>query len=207
MKRYLVALNLLLAVGTAIGGYYAPQPFWQPVLINAATAFFGAALAIILVNVYLERDSRRKAVRALLRLAQDGIVDFHNTFLDIVWTKFGKDDFGKLRENFKEAGGDVMVLAPEQRKSIYDLAKQHQTHLGPLLEKLDQALVEVVSLTGWSLDANLLAQALQCRVSIRKFRMLKLDDSDDAINGAAEHLIDIDTFGTTALHILKDMGK
>jgi hypothetical protein len=207
MKRYLLVLNLLLAVGTAIGGYYAPQSFWQPVLINAATAFFGAALAIILVNVYLERDSRRKAVGALLRLALDGIADFHNTFLDIVWTKFGKDDFGDLCEKYKKAGGDVMVLTPEQRKSIYDLAKQHQTRLGPLLEKVDQALAEVVSLSGWSLDASLLTQALQGRISIRNFRTLSLDDSDDAIKGSAEHLIDIDTFSATAIHILKDISE
>ena len=205
-KPMLTAVNAALALLIAVGAYFAPAGYWQSLLVNLATVFFGAALAIVVVNIYLERDSRRKAVGALLRLATDGIADFHNTFLDLMWGKFGKDDFGQLRERFKNARGDIMVLNQEQRRAIYDMGKQHHAKLTPLLEKLDQVLAEVTSLVGWSLDSTLLTQVLQGRNAIRRFRSITLDDSDQAINEAAEHLIDIDTFSASAYHILKALS-
>lgn len=206
MKKYLVQVNLLLAILMGVASFYSKPEFWQPLLINIATTFFAAALGILLVNIYLERDSRKKAVRALLQLAQDGIADFHNSFLNMVWTKFGKDDFGDLRYKYKKAGGDIMVLTPEQRKSIYDMSKENQDKIGPLLEKLDQALSETVNLVGWTLDADFLSQSLQARNAIRSYRVIEHNDSDEAINGIAEHLIDIDTFSATAYQILKGVS-
>lgn len=207
MKKYLVQVNLILSLATGVGAYYSIAEFWQPLLINLATTFFAAALGILVVNIYLERDSRKSAVRALLTLSQEGIADFHNAFLDMVWTKFGKNDFGELRDKYSDAGGDIMVLTPENRKSLYDISDENQNRIGPLLEKLDQALSETTNLVGWSLDADFLSQAIQARNSIRAYRVLEHDGSEEAINGVAEHLIDIDTFSSTAYHILKRVSK
>jgi len=206
MKKYLIQINALLAILIGVLAYFLDHVFWKPILINISTTFFAASLGILLVNIYLERDSRKKAVIALLQLAQDGIADFHNSFLDMIWTKFGKDDFGDLREKYKKSKGDIMVLAPEQRKMIYDMSKEHQDKLGPLLEKLDQALSETTSLVGWTLDATFLSQSLQARNAIRSYRIIEHDDKDDSINKVAENIIDIDIFSTTAYHILKSIG-
>jgi hypothetical protein len=206
MKKYLIQINVGLAFLVGVGSYYSDANFWQPLLINIATTFFAAGLGILLVNVYLEKESRKKAVKALLQLSQDGISDFHNAFLDMIWTKFGKDDFGDLRTKYKKAGGNIMVLSPEQRRKIYDMSKENQEKLGPLLEKLDQALAETISLVGWTLDSDFLTQAIQARNSIRAYRVIEHDDADDSINKAAKRIIDIDTFSATAYHILKDVS-
>jgi len=206
MKRHLVLICIAFAGAIGLGAYFAPETFWQPLLINLATVFFGASLAILLVNIYLERDARKQAVQALLALASEGIGDFHNTFLDIIWTKFGKDDFGDPRTKYKKADGDIMVLTPEQRKGVYDLAKEHQTRLNPLLERLDQSLAEAVALVGWSLDHRFLTQALQARSAIRRYRSIDLDDSDESIQNAAKRIIDIDTCSADAYHILKELS-
>lgn len=207
MKRYMIAASVLAALATATAAFFAPEKFWQPLLINVATTFLALALGVIAVNIYLERDIRRDAVRSILSLANEAIANFHNTFLDLMWSQFSKDEFGEMRDKYMKAHGDIMVLAPESRQRLYDSAKQKSAEVAPLLQKLDETLSEITALVGWNMDARVLQQALQARTSIRKYRAIALDDKPETVGRIAKHLLDIDTFSATVHRLLEELGQ
>lgn len=189
--RFTIAATFLFII-CAIGAYYAPLIFWQPLLINIATTFFAAAVGIILVNIYLDKESRKGAVVSLLQLSQSAIADFHDHVLDLAWTKFGKDEWGDLIVAYVKSEGDAMTIKPGFRQWIYELAKPDSQKLGPLIQKVDDSMQEIISLVGWSLDPDLLAFALRTRNSIRLYRGIPFDDSEEAKCKITEHLLDID---------------
>ena len=191
MKTKFIWLTGALSVASGIGAYFSPTPFWQPLLINIATTFFAVAAGILIVNIYLDKASRREAVLSLLQLSDSTIVEFHDHLLDLVWTKFGKDEWGEIVDGYVSSGGDPMTIKPGYRRWIYDLAKADSNKLGPLIQSLENSLEEITSLVGWSLDADLLAYALRARNAIRLYRGIPLDDTDEACSKITEYLIDI----------------
>ena len=46
LKHYLIATTAILAVLTAVGAFFAPEKYWQPLLINVATTFFAATVGL-----------------------------------------------------------------------------------------------------------------------------------------------------------------
>jgi hypothetical protein len=191
MKAKFIWGTSLLALAAGVGAYFAPSSFWQPLLINVATTFLAVAVGIVIVNIYLDKASRRGAVMSLLQLSDAAIIDFHDHVLDLVWTKFGKDEWGELVDGYVASGGDAMTIKPGFRRWIYDLVNADQSKLGPLIQSLDSSLQEIISLVGWSLDADLLACALRARNAIRLYRGIPFDDTDEACAKTTEHLIDI----------------
>lgn len=206
MKKHLVWINILLFVALSVGAYYSPTTFWQPLLINMATTFFAICLGLVVINIYLEKAQRKGAIRSLLHLCNNAIANFHNTFLDLIWTKFGKNEFGDLRNAYMKAGGDPKTLPPETREKLYLLATTKQNELSILIQSLEESLAEVTRLVGWDLDADLLSECLKARTAIRHFREVKLDGSDKAKEDISEHLIDIDCFSQYARDKLLELA-
>lgn len=204
MKKWLVLICSSAAILSAVLAYYL-SGYWQSLVLNVAAAFFAASLGIVLINVYLERNSRAGAVRSILMLSNKSIARFHNTFLDLVWTKFSSTDFGDLREKYIQANGDIMVISPDDREKIYILAKNKNDELSALVGELEQSLIEITSLIGWDLDVDLLESTLKARHYIRSYKAVSFDDSQDAKNRVAEYLIDIDTFSQFARIRLKKL--
>ncbi len=192
MKTKFIWITGLLTIVSGAVAYFAPLAFWQPLLINVATFFCALAIGLVVVNIYLDKESKRGAVISLLQLSHGAIAEFHNHFLDFVWTKFGKDEWDEVVTGYAKSDGDAMTIKPGFRRWIYDLAKTDANKLGPLLQSLDSSMQEIISLVGWSLDANLLAYALRTRNAIRLYRGIPLDDTDEAASKVTEQLIDID---------------
>jgi hypothetical protein len=206
MKEKLIWINSFLFVAAAIGGYFSPEVFWQPLLINLSTTFFAIALGVVVVNIYLDKASRQGAVISLLQLSDRAIAEFHDSFLDMVWTRFSKDEWAEIVRGYTRGGGDVMTIKPDYRTWIYELAKEKQNKLNPLIQDLDDSLQEIISLVGWSLDDELLACALRARNAIRLYRGIPYDDTEAAHSKICEHLIDMMLQASSARGRLMDLS-
>ena len=154
--------------------YVCPQPFWQSVLINTSTSFLALGIGLIFVNIYLERNSRKDAVRSLLILSDQAIATYHNTWLDLCWAKFGRDRFSEITVEYIKSNG-----APEglQRvvRDLYTLVKDNAVLISKL-ESLENALTELSRMAGWDLDARLLKACLDARISISRLREITMLD-------------------------------
>lgn len=125
MKQMLVVVSFGMMALLLVGAYYCPNAFWQAVGINAATSFMALGIALIFVNVYLERSARRGAVKSLLVLSNQAIAEFHNAFLDICWAKFGRDEWGQIGREYINAQGQPEALRQEVRRFLYNTAKSN----------------------------------------------------------------------------------
>lgn len=205
-KVGLVVAGMVLGVASAGAGYWLPPPFWQSLFINLATTFFALAIAVVAVNMYLERSKQREAVKSLLLLSNEAIARFHNTLLTHLWTRFGKVEFGDIRKEYVRTNGDPNAIKPDDRSKIYELVKANTKDIMSLVENLDQSLIELTTLVGWDLDVDLLTHILKSRFCVRKLRNRSFDDSDDAKKAVCEHLIDLDNFSQLARYRLMEMA-
>jgi hypothetical protein len=193
-----MALTLTLA-------YFCSSPFWQAFLTNASASFLAIGFGLILVNIYLEKSARKGAVKSLLVLSNRAMVSFHNKWLDLCWAKFGRDEFGKIGQEYIESDGKPEALKQSVRKDIYDLVK-NSNDLRSSIENLEESLTELSRMAGWDLDARLLEACLDARISISRFKSIEFDGSEADIDKVTEHIFDIDIHIQNARSLLMDLA-
>jgi hypothetical protein len=205
LKQLLTLLSfLLMAISLAIA-YYCQSAFWQAVAINSGTSFMALGVGLLFVNVYLERNSRRGAVRSLLVLSNDALADFHDMLLDLCWAEFGRDQWGKIMEEYIDADGQPQALRQDVRDKLYVLIKSNSMLMSKI-ERLEETLTELSRMVGWDLDANLLRACLDARISISRLKKTTLDESDEAKNSITEHIIDTDLHCQDARTMLMEIA-
>lgn len=205
MKRILILVSFAFAAGALAAAYYCKDTFWQAVAINVSTTFLGIGFGVIAVNIYLERNSRKGAVRSLLVLSHESIAEFHNLLLDICWAKYGRDGWKKILAEYAEAKGKPEALRQEVREALYEIMKNNHT-VKNRIDILEETLTELSRLVGWDLDASLLKACLDSRIAISRLKSVVMDDSPKAIDATTEHLLDSDHHSQRARRILMEMA-
>jgi len=201
---YLATACLLLFIALAIGAAYS-NPYWQALLINLSTTALGLAIALIVINVYLDRSARREAVRPLLKLIAPAIGAHHNDLIHAAWDRFGKPQFGEIAKRYTENNGDPRALTPDERNSLYDIIKTNRDRVLDLLGRIDNDLRELVVIIGWSFDPDILKHAFSCRYAISQLRIITFDDSNDAKLAICEQFLDADMMAFAVLRNLHSL--
>lgn len=206
MKKYLILISVILAALAGVAAYYSTSNFFQSYLIEVSATFLSVAVGVVVVNIYLDRASRKGPTKLILALSNEAIVSFHNTYINLLLTKFGKSELQAFADIYINTNGDPKALSPNIRSQIYELAKMKENELTKLLHDLEGALTEITSLAGWDLDTQLLESTLKARTAIRQYRKLSFDDSDDAKEKLTEALLNIDIFTDEVHTILIKLG-
>lgn len=209
MKRSLVIITVLLAifgVGGLIVAYFIEDKYFQGLLVGLSCSFFQLFLGLLIVNIYLDRKSRKGAIHSILVLSNYNIGKFHNRFLELLWTKFGQNELGNLIDEYIQGDGRPEIIPPEKREKIYGVIKNNHLEIVSLLTELESTFTEMSRLIGWDLDATLLQFTINARSSIREFLAITPDDSEDSKLHLVEYLIDIEYSASSANGILKDLA-
>lgn len=209
MKRFtkLWLALFIIVVATIFFGlsFEIVQPEFNSLFIGLAGNLLAVALGIIIVNQYMESHSRKRAVKALLTLSNKVIADFHNHWMNISWAKFGRDRYGEIASEYVRSEGKPEAIQEDTRQGIYSLYK-NDPFIQNYIRKLDEVLVEVSRLAGWSLDADVLAECLKARIAISTLSSVKLDDSALAVNTVTEQVLDVDLFTQAARSMLMEIA-
>lgn len=192
MKVWLIGVNIVLCIVCAIAAYRVSEPFWQPLFISASTVFFASAWGVLLINIYLDIRSRRDAVTALYLISEDALLNVHNNFLDLMWSRFGRARFAEIVDQYTSNDGDPQALSPEDRDKFYREISDNREEVLAVMNDLEKTLDELCRLAGWNLDARILASALFSRKAISKFRSVEFDDTDESKLSVVEQLFDAD---------------
>jgi hypothetical protein len=206
MSKRVIAIG---AFGAAALTLYVAQSikdaFWQNVAVEVFGLFLAVGVGLLIVNIFLESQARQDAVRSLLMLANDAIKDFHNDWMDLVWAKFGREDYGKIGEEYMRAKGKPEALKQSVRSDIYFIVKGNAALISRL-EVLEETMTEVSRMGGWSLDASLLAACLDARRSIGRLKRATFDDSDKSKDFVTEQILDTDIRSTRARRRLMELA-
>lgn len=200
----LVLLSFGMTILSLAGAYYTRSEFWQSVGISAASAFMALGFGLLFVNLYLEKSARRGAVLSLLLLSYKPFEAFHDRFLDLVWAKFGKDEWEKIFTSFHEGDGPE-VLREDVRMFFHALGtsnKEMRAHL----ERLLDTLAEVSRLVGWDLDPGLLEACLDSRNAFTDLKEVGEEASEENINIATAQLLNGHFYSRQALHRMMEIA-
>lgn len=191
MKLRVAALIGIIGLAFFVVAFFVTRAPWNSFFLGLSGNMITLALGIVIVNQYLESRTRKSAVRSLLAMSDQYIASFHNYWLNLCWAKFGRDQFGDIAEEYISSNGRPNALRDDVRESIYDIYKNN-TQLHEHIRKLEEALIELSRMAGWSLDPSILESCLNARTSISKLGAVPLDDSSKSKSKITEHLLDTD---------------
>src|SRR6266849_848248 len=191
MKRNLTLAAFGVAILALVGGYLCRSPFFQTFLINLSSSFIAIGCGLLVINIYLERQARKGAVKSLLLLSNEAIAEFHNLWLDLAWARLGSEGYSECVQGYVKAGGKPEALKESIRLEIYNAVKG-STGLQPAVDKLETSLTELSRLIGWDLDPRVLEASLDARLAIGRFKAVPMDDSTVSRDAITEHIMDTD---------------
>lgn len=205
MKKKIIYASVGLGFLTGIGGYFIENAYLQNIAVEICGLFLALAIGMTVVNVVLENKQRQSAVKSLLLLISDSINDFHNTLISQFWAKFGKDRWGEIIDEYVGANGKAEALSEEVRNEIYKIVKE-RPFLLEKLEKLEESMIELSRLGGWSLDPEVLGYCLDFRRSVISLKQIELDDLPETKTEVTEHLLDSDLHSSFVRGRLMDLA-
>lgn len=191
MKIILTIAILALSIPPLFLAHQSTDPVWQSFLAGLSSSLVVLGIGILAINLYLESASRKNAVKALFMLSQTAIAEFHNDFLRASWAKFGREEFGRIVQEFMKAKQDVSALKKDVRTAIYDLYVNSPTLKSRVME-LENVLSELTRMVGWSLDARLLTACLLARTTMAEIRSTELNGTDETIDAITKHILRLD---------------
>ncbi len=201
-KEWMLAIvTMVISLGFAIGGYFSTG-YWQSLFINLATTTLGLTLALVVINVYLDLNTRKDAIKPLLKLVKPTIQEHHNALLNKAWASFGKPQFAELIDRYSENNGDPRSLAPQERETLYKMIKEDKDALFARISTLEAELKELALLLGWSFKPGILRASFSCRYAIVRLKTVNFDDSDQSKLDACEHFLDLDIAAHSVFHQL-----
>lgn len=202
VKGNIIVVSLASSVFLGLCGYVASERFWQPLLINLATTCFAVAIGVVAVNLYLDAAGKRDAVGVLLNVAGSALSNFRRDVDALLLSKYSQKEANEIIDEYVRSDMRVDSLTPEQRSTIYRIAKSSAPMLVPRIRDLDDALLDIREAVGWDLDSAILADSLRARKAIRRFRDFNFDDSENAKRNAVELFLDMRMYSDWVLNRL-----
>ncbi|GAB5562655.1 MAG: hypothetical protein SynsKO_43020 [Synoicihabitans sp.] len=184
-------LALLIGIIVIILGKHQPDAYYQAIMGSAGITLIGLSLAIVIVNYYLDKKNKVRALTALFELVGPSLHRLTNTLVKIAHDEFGQTGFDEITDNYQRGDWKPTSLSREQRNKLYELLKSNKNDLSKIVSEMDEALKEFCSVVGWSFDSTILFRAFTCRASISKLKRVNYDDTDEEVKVVCELYLDI----------------
>lgn len=197
-SRLKIALALGLLAGLCfLAASLVTRVLFQSFLVGMSSSLVVASIGVIALDFYLESSNRKQAVKSLFFLSQEAIAKFHNHWLDILWARFGRDETGRMFDEYRSAGFIPGAIKKESREYIYNEYRDNP-EIRQNIVSLEASLTELSRMLGWSLDPNVLSACLAARGAIAKLHVVTLDNSDEAVDSVVNGLMVIDAMSQRA---------
>jgi hypothetical protein len=194
-----------VSFAAAIGAYYA-NGYWQNLLLSVFGAFLSVLIALIVVNILLDRKSRKVAAGPLLGLVQDAIANFHNNyFMKVTIEHFGSADFKILLGKYSSNKANPNCFSPDERHKLAAMIEKNIIPMKEALSSVDDKLSVLVSVLGWSYDAKIIAAALTCKRNIAQFLSISNGEDADLSLRRTELYLDIDASAAAVIDMLANI--
>jgi hypothetical protein len=207
IKKLSIAF-LVGAVVALVAAYYAGS-FAQQALLNVFGTALSAAVGLFIVNVVLDKKSRRIAAGPLMQLIHEPITYYHNDLvIEAGRNKFGIPNYSKITDAYNANRGNPQVLSQSERIMFNELIEENITEINACIDDIDSRLSDMINVLGWSYDAKIISSALHCKRNILGFKSLANPANDAEKLRRIEYYIDIDTSSSAVIVTLANIyGK
>lgn len=204
IKKLAIAF-LAGAIASLVGAYYAGS-FAQQALLNVFGTALSAAVGLLIVNVVLDKKSRRIAAGPLMQLIHEPITHYHNDLvLEVGKNKFGIPNYSRIQDAYNNNGGNPQVLSQPERVMFNDMIEENILEINSCIDEIDLRLSDMINVLGWSYDAKIISSALHCKRNILGFKSLANPTNDADKLRRIEYFIDIDTSSSAVIVTLANI--
>lgn len=186
-------VSLVVAIALLVTGYFADDPFWQPLLISLSTTILGFGIALFVVNHILMSADKKAAADPLVKLILPNIRRLHNDlFIRHLMAELGAAQMEEWLKTYSRHKADPKAFSPEQRDKLYEVIKLRENDLKNVYESLQEQLRELTLLLGWSFDSKIMSDAFSARLSMATFLASSWDDEVPTKLSIIEAYLDIE---------------
>ncbi len=128
MRKTIIIICVVFALFSGAGfvvSYHIDNIYWQTLILNMSSALIQLVLGMVIVNLYLDKDSKKRVATAFLSSAGNRIAAYHNMFLELLWNEFGQKRWGEILDSYIESECMPMSISAEDQQKFYTVIKDN----------------------------------------------------------------------------------
>ncbi len=190
-KRFAIFAGLVTATCAIAGWFLSGYP--KELAVSLFGTSGGLFVGLIVVNIYIDKSSRKVAAVPLALLIETAINRLHNDyFVEIANQKFGSTKFGAMITDFGEGKREAQAFSPEDRCALRDMLMHHKNGIITSVEDVDKRFSTLIDVLGWTFDAKVVAYALETKRNASELIAALNSEDPDATERMIKHWFDID---------------
>ena len=195
MRKTIIVLAIIFSLMSGIGmslSYMIPNPYLQTLSMSISVALLQLVLGIVIVNLYIDKKSKKNIARSFLAPADRCIATYHNTFLDVIDAEFGQKQWREIITEYWNGNGDPSIIALNERKRVYNVVKNNYETIKGLLYNSGEQMADMTRSGILTFDAQLHTHAWAAKESARRFLRIDINAKEVDITEVFECCVDFD---------------
>lgn len=144
--------------------------FWAQLALGLGTSSFSLAVGLWILNIYIQGDTQRGAIRAFLVWTYPMLRDRHNRVRDAFWPEFGRQQWEDIVAAFALAHFDGTTLSRQTIASMMRVLRREEREQRNACNDMVKFLIEMEFLFGWTFNNIVLEKIFLAKADFRRFK-------------------------------------
>lgn len=195
MRKTIIVLAIVFSLMSGIGmslSYMITEPYLQALLLSVSVALLQLVLGIVIVNLYIDRKSKKNIALSFLGAADKSIATYHNTFLEVIWAEFGQKKWQEILTEYIRNNGDSITIPTNEKQRVFNVVKNNYDNIRKLLFNSGEQMSEMSKSGILTFDDQLHSHAWAAKESARRFLRIDINAKDVDITEVFECCVDFD---------------
>lgn len=195
MRKSIIIIAIIFSLISGIGmalSHMITNTYMQTLSLSISVSLLQLVLGIVIVNLYIDKKSKRNIARAFLGPADRCIATYHNTFLDVIDEEFGQKQWREIITEYVIGNGDPSIIALNERKRVFDVVKNNYETIKTLLYNSGEQMSEMTKSGILTFDDLLHSHAWAAKETARRFLKIDINAEDVNVTDVFECCVDFD---------------
>lgn len=195
MRKSIIIIAIIFSLISGIGmalSHMINNTYMQTLSLSISVSLLQLVLGIVIVNLYIDKKSKRNIARAFLGPADRYIATYHNTFLDVIDEEFGQKQWREIITEYLIGNGDPSIIALNERKRVFDVVKNNYETIKILLYNSGEQMSEMTKSGILTFDDQLHSHAWAAKETARRFLKIDINAEDVNVTDVFECCVDFD---------------
>lgn len=195
MRKTIIVLAIIFSLMSGVGmslSFMIPQPYLQALSMSISVALLQLVLGIVIVNLYIDRKSKKNIALSFLGAADKSIATYHNTFLEVIWAEFGQKKWQEIITEYIRNNGDSITIPTNEKQRVFNVVKNNYDNIRKLLFNSGEQMSEMSKSGILTFDDQLHSHAWAAKESARRFLRIDINAKDVDITEVFECCVDFD---------------
>jgi len=152
--------------------------FGAQLALGMGTSFLSIAIGLGMLEIFIQRNTQKCAIRAFLTWTYPVLRDRHNLVRDAFWPEFGRAEWEHIVSAFSSRQFDVTTLSKENIRRMMVVLTSMERDQRNICNDMDKFLREMEFLFGWAFDNTILENIFFAKADFRRFKSCDFSNPD-----------------------------